>query len=218
MKLRNALLVIAAATLTFGVALAQDDRGPGRGRGQDRDRGRQQGGGRDGERRGGGAGGRGPARLLRYDANGDMLVEEAELRAGLEQLQTNAGKVVESALKGIDSDGDGKLNEAESAALREMTETLSELARADRSRDWQLDDEEMSRLWQKTAEECQQHNAQVLEQFDRDQDGKLSDQEAAAAKEAMQRGRGGRDGRGGGRGGDRNDRGGDRPPRDREGR
>lgn len=207
MRLRNALFAIAAATLTIGVALAQDDRGPRRDRSQDRDRNEPQDRGGTGERRGDQRGGRGAARMLRYDANGDMLVDEAELRAALEQLQANAGKVVESALKGIDSDGDGKLNEAESAALREMTETLSELARADRSRDWHLDDEEMSRLWQKTAEECQQHNAQVLEQFDRDQDGKLSDQEAAAAKEAMQRGRGGRD-----------DRGGDRPPRDREGR
>ena len=212
MRLRNALFAIAAATLTFGVALAQDDRGPRRDRSQDRDRNERQGRGGTGERRGGGA------RMLRYDANGDMLVEEAELRAALEQLQTNAGKVVESALKGIDSDGDGKLNEAESAALREMTEALSELARADRSRDWQLDDEEMSRLWQKLSEECQQHNAEVLKQFDRDQDGKLSDQEAAAAREVMQNVRGGRGGRGGGRGGNRNDRGGDRPPRDREGR
>lgn len=119
MKLRSALVVIAAATMTFGVAFAQDDRGPRRDRSQDRDRNERQDRGGTGERRGNQRGGRGAARMLRYDANGDMLVDEAELRAALEQLQANAGKVVERALKGIDHDGDGKLNDQEAAAARE---------------------------------------------------------------------------------------------------
>ena len=213
MKLRNALFVIAAATLTLGVALAQDDRGQRRDRGQGRDGGGRQGGGRDGERRGGGGGGRGAGRLLRFDANGDTLIEEAELRAGLTKLQEDAAKALELVMKGMD-DGDGKLSETESKGLQEAIDTLSEVRRADRNRNWQLEDDEMSRLWERSSEMCQQHNATVLERFDVDKDGKLNEQEAAAAKEAMQEGPGGRGGgqrgeRGGGRGGDREERGGD---------
>ena len=204
MKCRNTLYAVAAAILTLSVALAENDRG-GKG-------GRERQGGK--ERRGGG--GRGAARVLRFDTNGDTLVEEAELRAGLTKLQADASKAVEAVMKGID-DGDGKLSETEGKALQEAIDTLSEVRRADRDGNWQLEDEEMSRLWERSAEMCQQHNEEVLGTFDLDKDGKLNEQEAAAAL-AASKDRGGRGGgergqRGGGGG---RERGGDRRPKNDE--
>jgi len=200
MKCKTTVYAIAATMLTLGMALAQNDRPEKGGK----------------ERRGGG--GRGAARVLRFDTNGDTLVEEAELRAGLTKLQADAGKAVQAVMKGFD-DGDGKLSETEGKALQEAIDTLSEVRRADRDGNWQLEDEEMSRLWERSSEMCQQHNEEVLGTFDLDKDGKLNEQEAAAALAASKT-RGGRGGgergqRGGGerRGGGGRERGEDRRPK-----
>jgi len=149
--------------------------------------------------------------MLRFDTNGDTLIEEAELRAGLKKLQEDAAKAVGLVMKGID-DGDGTLSETEATALKEAIDTLSEVRRADRNGNWELDEDEMSRLWERSSDMCQQHNERVLEQFDVDKDGKLNDEEAKAAQEAS-KARGGPGGRGGERGGDREGGRGDRAER-----
>ena len=216
MRLNRAATMIVCVFLGLAVARAQDDRG-NRGRDQRGERG----GGRGGDRgRGGGEGARGGGRggapdvrrLLEYDVDGDLLVDEKELRTGLKELQENAATAVVLVLKGLDADGDARLGESESKALGEVVRTLSSVRRADRNRDWQLNDDEMGELWEQLATACQQHSQRLLQRFDKDGDGQLDEQETAEAKKQMpERGRGGarekgrsnRKERGGDREGDR---------------
>lgn len=225
MRLKRAATMIVCVLLGLASARAQDDRNP---RGRDQ-RGEGRGGrggvrGRGGvdEGRRGGRGGRVPdaRRLLEYDADGNLLVDQPELRTGLKDLQQNAETALLLVLKGIDTDGDSKLGQGESKALGELVRTFSTVRRADRNRDWQLDDDEMAVLWEQLATACQQHNRDLLQRFDKDGDGTLSDAERAEAKEQVGKGGGGRGGKGGpgrgenGRAGDRDEQGSNRRRRD----
>ena len=221
MKSRSVPLAVAVLFLCSGAAWTQSERRQGDGRGK-REENAQRGQGRDargGEQRGGGRerGGGAPdaRRLLEYDADGNLLIEEQELRNGLTGLQKDAAAALTLVMQGVDVNGDGTLGDDEAEKLADGVRTLSAVRRADRNRDWKLDDDEMSALWEQMARACQQYNQDLLQRFDKDGDGKLSTQETAEAKQQMpERGRGGRGGvqRGGeGRREDRGNRGEGRP-------
>jgi len=206
MNTQRALRAFATLFLCSGIAWAQAERGPGGGRGgQDGNaQGKQERSTREGGQRGGERGGRGGApdarRLLEYDANGNLLIEEQELRDGLAQLHEDAETALGLVMRGIDANGDGTLSNDEAQGLDQALRTLSTVRRADRNRDWKLDDDEMAALWEQMARACQQYNQDLLQSFDKDGDGKLNGQETAETQQRMpERGRGG----GGGERGER---------------
>ena len=139
----------------------------------------------------------------------------------------------EEMLKKFDKDGDGKLNKAEQAALREGLAKLRGqggrgpgrgdrkppvqiLEKFDKDGDGELNEEERGAM----REEFAKRRAEAMKKFDKDGDGKLNEEERAALRKAMsQRPRpGGRpDGKPGARpdGGGRPDgKKGGRPPRE----
>ena len=133
----------------------------------------------------GGPGGRGGMmgafwQLRQFDANGDVQVDEKELNAGLDKIKARADDAYASLLKAFDANG-RKLTGG--TAEGPGAHQFMSLQQYDRNRDWQLD---------KRGEgpdqlaDAAHANDGITERFDKDGDGKLSPEETAAAKEALQ--------------------------------
>ncbi len=128
---------------------------------------------------------------LRADANGDGQVSEEEKQAAMDKMRGFRDEIV----KKYDKDGDGKLNEEEREAAKKAVRDRIE--NGDLPGKPAGDAPRGERPGPPSREE-------MLKKFDKDGDGKLSEEEREAAREAMRRHREG---------------GGDRPRRgDGEGR
>ncbi|MBP86457.1 MAG: hypothetical protein CMJ64_07050 [Planctomycetaceae bacterium] len=122
--------------------------------------------------------------LKRFDKDGDGKLNDEERAAAMKAREefmkkngnTGAGRPnMKEIIAKFDKDGDGKLNEAERAAARE------ELGRTRRQR---------AGAGRPAAEAKEKpgrvDKKELFEKFDADGDGKLNDEERAAAREAFQ--------------------------------
>jgi Ca2+-binding EF-hand superfamily protein len=132
------------------------------------------------------------------DTNGDLLVEEKELNDGFQKFTQDAAAVHADLLAWLDKDKDGALSQEEWRPFYTAMSLLPLVRSADQNNDMVLQDTELDAAFARMAEFCQSANDRTLQQFDRDHDGKLSEEELQAARQAMQRFGGMRGPRGGG--------------------
>jgi Ca2+-binding EF-hand superfamily protein len=115
--------------------------------------------------------------LEKFDANKDGRLSPEERAKAQEEMLKNAaqagGPAFQEFLKKFDRDGDGKLNDRERAAAMEATQKI-------RAQGGGGGPQVGAPLF--VGNEIP---AAVLEQFDKDGDGKLNDKEMAAAKKAQ---------------------------------
>lgn len=140
--------------------------------------------------RAGGAGGENALlfRLSRQmDTNGDLLVDEKEFAAGFATLEKSAAKVRADLLAWLDKDKDGVLSPEELKPLEALMALLPFIRSFDQSGDASLQEPELDAAFTRMAEVCQGANEQMLEQFDRNRDGKLNDDELQVARQGLQR-------------------------------
>jgi len=124
--------------------------------------------------------------LRQFDANGDILIDEKELNAGLDKVKTRADDAYAILLKVFDANGDKKISGEEDQKVRELAAAMMAIQQYDRNRDWQVDEKEMKEAFDQLAEAAQRMNDGMLQRFDKDGDGKLSAEETTAAKTEMQ--------------------------------
>ncbi len=153
----------------------------------------------------GGGGMRGMMFLQRFDKNHDLQIQEDELRTGLEEAAADLAKVHGVLLQVFDENKNGKLDPQESKKVGEFLMVIMRSRMLDTNHDWQISEDELGQAWDRLAEQCQRYNDFALKRFDKNQDGKLSEEEINAAREQMRKRRGGHPG---GR------KGGPRPQRD----
>lgn len=107
------------------------------------------------------------------------------------------GRAAKAMLERFDTDGNGKLSDAEKAKARAAAEARRQTS--DTNGDGKVSPEERLAAFKKHLEENEALAAKVLERFDADASGDLSDEELAKAGQRMRKARGGknkRDGRG----------------------
>ena len=97
------------------------------------------------------------------------------------------------AIKLFDKDGDGKLNDAERAAMREARQAKAEQMRKnlekefDKNGDGKLDDAERAALADAKKNRMEQFRKAREKAFDKDGDGKLNDAERKAMQDEFQK-------------------------------
>ena len=153
--------------------------------------------------------------LRRFDKDGDGKLNEEEKKAAREAFMAGRGPGrprMEGAIQRFDKDGDGKLNEAEQAAARQAFSRMQGgpgreefMKRFDKNGDGRLDAEEQAAARQAAerlrggpggeaggllpaegqGKEAKVDKKSLLEQFDKDGDGKLNDDERAAARSKL---------------------------------
>ena len=121
------------------------------------------------------------------DANGDLLVDEKEFAAGFAKLEKEAAKVRAELLVWLDKDKNGVLSPEELKPLETLLALLPLIRSFDQSGDASLQEPELDTAFTRMAEVCQGANEQMLEQFDRNRDGKLGDDELQVARQGLQR-------------------------------
>ena len=128
--------------------------------------------------------------LRRFDADRDGELNEAEM-ARRDKSVARAAKRREDFLKRYDTDGDGKVDGKERAAMRESWRARAEVRRFDADKDGELNEAETANRDKSRAEaaerraEAAKRRADFLEKHDTDGDGKLSRQERSQASRAM---------------------------------
>ncbi|NOY81158.1 MAG: hypothetical protein GXP31_09150 [Kiritimatiellaeota bacterium] len=184
----KAMMVGMLCILSVGIATAQ----------QPQQGGRKRPGGGPGMMRPPMKGGamRGMMFLQRFDTNHDFQIQEEELRTGLEKAAADLAKVHGILLQIFDENKNGTLDPKENKKVGEFLMVIMSSRMLDTNHDWQISEDELGQAWDKLAEQCQRYNDFVLKRFDKDQDGKLSEEEIKAAREHMRRRRpgGGRPG------------------------
>jgi len=120
-----------------------------------------------------------------FDSNGDLLIDEAEFKAGMGKMETNADKAMAVLKQAFDVDGDGKFSQGELRKVREFVWALMGLQPYDRNRDWMMSEEEWQGAWDKVGERCHQYNEFLIRRFDKNGDETLAPDEVAAAKEQL---------------------------------
>lgn len=127
-------------------------------------------------------------RLVRQmDSNGDLLVEEKELNDGFRQLTDDAVAMHRDLLAWLDKDKNGVLSQEELKPFYRITSVAPMVRSADQNGDMALQEAELDAAFGRMAEFCQTANDRTLEQFDRNHDGKLGEDEVQAARQALQR-------------------------------
>jgi Ca2+-binding EF-hand superfamily protein len=121
------------------------------------------------------------------DANADLLVDEKEFTAGFKKLEQDAAKVRGDLVAWLDKDRNGSLSPEELRPFYTAMALLPFLRGIDQNGDTALQEPELDAAFARMAEFCQNSNEQMLEQFDRDRDGKLSEAELQVARQGLQR-------------------------------
>jgi len=125
--------------------------------------------------------------ILEMDANGDILVDEKELNEGFAKLEKDAAQLHADLLAWLDKDKDGALTMAEMRPFFNVMRMFQTVRALDQNRDMKLQNGELDGAFIQLARFCQEYNDRLLGQFDKDGDGKLSEDEAKAAQERQQR-------------------------------
>jgi hypothetical protein len=131
--------------------------------------------------------------LEKYDANHNGQLDPDEQAA----LDRDREARREEFVKRFDTDGDGKLSEAEKEAAREQFPRMGHgrhgremhgrmLERYDANKNGQLDPDEKAAF----DRDREVRRAEFMRRFDKDGDGKLSDSEREAMREEMRKERG----------------------------
>jgi Ca2+-binding EF-hand superfamily protein len=174
--MRQVFAIMAAGLLAGAVAVVADEGGPG--------------GDRHGWDRG--------AVLEKYDTNKNGQLDPDEKAA----LERDREARREEFIKRFDTDGDGKLSEAEKEAAREQYPDMGRgghgrhgremhqrmLEKYDANKNGQLDPEER----EVARRDREARRAEIMKRFDTDGDGKLSESEREAMREEMRKERGDR--------------------------
>lgn len=127
-------------------------------------------------------------RLVRQmDTNGDLLVEEKELNDGFRRFTEEAASMQRDLLAWLDKDKNGAISQEEWKPFYTIMSLLPVVRSADQNGDLVLQDPELDTAFGRMAEFCQSSNDRTLQQFDRNHDGKLAEDELQAARQAMQR-------------------------------
>ena len=131
--------------------------------------------------------------IVEMDANGDILVDEKELNEAFAKLEKDAAQLHADLLAWLDKDKDGALTMEEMQPFFNVMRMLQTVRALDQNRDMKLQSGELDAAFIQLARVCQEYNDRLLGQFDKDGDGKLSEEEAKTAKKRQQRwGRGAR--------------------------
>jgi Ca2+-binding EF-hand superfamily protein len=121
------------------------------------------------------------------DANGDLLVDEKEFTTGFGKLEKEAAKVHADLLTWLDRDKNGALSPDELRPFYAAVALLPFIRSVDQNGDAALQESELDAAFTRLAEFCQGANGQMLEQFDRNHDGKLTEEELQVARQGLQR-------------------------------
>lgn len=122
------------------------------------------------------------------DANGDLLVDEKEFTVGFAKLEKEAAKVRDDLTTWLDKDKNGSLTPEELRPFYSAVSLLPFIRSIDQNGDATLQETELDAAFSRMAEFCQSGNDRMLEQFDRDHDGKLNEEELQVARQGLQRG------------------------------
>ena len=155
------------------------------------------------------------SRLERYDTNKDGTIDSTERQAMRAEVSRRVGRINPDAerpnprltkeqIAKYDKDGDGRLNAEESKAMREaMRARLMEITKKyDKDGNGRLGAEERAALradieagkvknlppglaGRRNPERDRRDIADIIKEFDKDEDGKLSPEEREAAREAL---------------------------------
>lgn len=132
--------------------------------------------------------------IRNFDGNDNLMIEAQELEAGYLEMLKQYGACHARLLAQFDADKDGRISETEGDAVRKLAFEIADLLRNDRNGDWKVDADEADQAWERVTEQCERHNEGSLKRFDKNQDGVLSQEETAAARNTIQEWRA-RDGR-----------------------
>lgn len=123
--------------------------------------------------------------IRRFDANGNLLIEEEELRTGLNQIKAKMDGARAILLKAFDANGNQKLDGDELQKVQDFIWAIMGGRPYDRNNDWELSEAELGEAWDQLSERSQHLNDGMMQRFDKNQDGKLDEVEVAAAKESF---------------------------------
>ena len=122
------------------------------------------------------------------DTNGDCLIDDEEADAAVRKTLDGLAKELAERTALFDNDGDGRLDAEEIKRLQNamVDKTRARpplLDRVDANGDWQLSEEEVTAAGDRLRELYRHRNQSVLEQFDKNHDGKLDAKEQVPAQE-----------------------------------
>lgn len=109
--------------------------------------------------------------IAKYDKDGDGQLNDEEKAALQADAKAMMDKKKAEFIAKYDKDGDGKLNDEEKAAVKADFQAKRDQRRA-----------EFAQKKPEKAAKMQQRKAEFIAKYDKDGDGKLSDEEKAAAK------------------------------------
>lgn len=118
----------------------------------------------------------------RFDANGNLTIEENELEDGFLKILDRFDESNAILLKLFDKDGDGALTKKEAFEARNFVFSAIGILEHDRDGNWKIGDKESDLAWDQLCDAYEAHNEQLLRKFDRDRNGTLNAQEAKRAK------------------------------------
>jgi Ca2+-binding EF-hand superfamily protein len=153
-------VVIAASLMITGLSMAAEEGGEGPG-------GKKRGKGRMDHRK---------MLLEKFDADGDGKLSEEERAKARAEFTKKHPELHAKMIEKFDKDGDGKLNEEERKAAHEAMKERAKGRGKGRGKEIELTEEQRA--------EVKKH---LLEKFDTDKDGKLSEEETKAAREELRK-------------------------------
>lgn len=124
--------------------------------------------------------------IRNFDTNENLTIEPEELQKGYVSILKQYDDSYGMLLALFDKDHDGTLGEKESRGVKEFALGLAGMLQCDRNGDWKVAEPESDQAWERLTMECERHNEGSMKRFDKNQDGKLSREETAAAQKMIQ--------------------------------
>ena len=115
----------------------------------------------------------------KHDKNGDGKIDRSELAEMKKRVEEENAERKER-IKRFDQNGDGKISDEEEAAARRQIEE-------EKKREWEAKKEADKKPEEaRRREEMERKKSEIIKRFDKDGDGKLSGEEEAAARRALE--------------------------------